>query len=225
MTRKLSKDEVQFALQLLTQNATELLEFSQFYMVFRLMGEEEGVDREALNYNKQALVAKFNEILKKNVPPPEKRNKVFQEFKPEDFKPAIQRDPLLQAFQKSDYIYHVTRPNIEEKEHTIADLIFDYPQGADNRYTLVCTLPELAEDVRNWGIIDSNPVTEITVEKTGDGQTTPTVVKHGVYRIYCFQCGEFFLFEMNEGDKIDQIACDKCHTTIIERRGRRTRPQ
>jgi DNA-binding Lrp family transcriptional regulator len=177
-------------------------------MVLRLLREEEGIDKETLNYNMAALIQGTNLILKKNIPPPEKRAKTFQELKDEDFKLAVQSDPLLRLFRKYDYIYHVTRPNIEEKEHSIADLLFDYPQGVNNRYTLICTLPELTEDVRNWGIIDSNPV------------TMQAEVAHGVYRIFCFHCNEFFLFEMNEGNEPEQIACDKCHSVIIEKRGR-----
>ena len=216
--RKLTKDEINACLRLLRANSTEIMEWSQLYMVFHLIESEEGVDKEAMKYNKAALLANFNEILKKNIPPLEKRNKTFQELKNEDFKEAIRNDPLLRLFRKYDYIYHITRPNIEEKEHSIADLLFDH-QG-DNRFILICTLPELTDEVRNWGIVDSNPVTEATVEVNEDG-TPKRKVPHGVYRIFCFSCGEFFLYEMNEGDQAEQIACDKCKSIIVEKRSRK----
>lgn len=202
-------------------NSTEIMEWSQIYMVFHLMENEEGVDTEAMKYNKAALVQQFNEILRKNVPPIEKRAKTFQELKEGDFKEAIRADPLLHVFRKTDYIYHVTRPSIEEKEHSIADLLFDYPQNADNRFTLICTLPELREqNLENWAIVDANPVTEAVVEVDEAGQPKKKV-PHGVYRIFCFRCGEFFLYELNEGGNVEQIACDKCNSVIIERRGRK----
>ena len=200
-------------------NTDDILQLAQLSMVFQRLNEEIGIDREALQYNRLALNARFNELLRSNVPPLEKRAKTFQEMTIEDLKPAIRGDPLLQLFKKQDYIYHITRANIEEKEHSIADLLFDYPQNVENRYTLVCTLPELrAQNSENWGIIDSNPVTKVNIGSNIPGLNGQ--LNHGVYRIYCFQCSEFFLFEMTEGDTPNQIACDKCHEVIIEKRGR-----
>lgn len=217
MPRQLSKEEIELTLRNLRNNSTEIMEWSQLYMVFHLIESEQGIDKDVMQYNMAALIAGFNDQLKKNVPTPQKRVKTFQEIKDDEFKEAIRTDPLLRLFRKYDYIYHVAKPEIEEKEHPIADLLFD-PQG-DNRFMLICTLPELDEEHRAWGIIDANPVTETVVEMNADG-TPKTKVAHGVYRIFCFHCGDFFMFELNEGTQVEKIVCNLCQTTIVERRGR-----
>jgi DNA-directed RNA polymerase subunit RPC12/RpoP len=194
----------------------ELFQWTQVKMALRLLKEDEGINQDELKYVEQGLNGVFNNILRDIVPRVEKRKKTFIEMTDEDFGEMVKSDPLLSYFRKEDFIYHVTAPDYEEKEHPIKDLIYSPP--SNNRFMLIATIGKDAHGVeQSWAIVDSNPVTQAVVSTNKDGTPKDTVA-HGVYRIYCFKCKEFFTFELNAGQNVEQIACDKCNSTIIEKR-------
>jgi hypothetical protein len=181
-----------------------ILQWAQVKMVFRLLRDSPDIDKEALAYADSAIDGLFNTMLKESVPKIEKRTKSFFEMTDTDFNDSVKNDPLLSVFRKADYIYHITRADIEEKEHPISDLLYSSPYN--NRFTLVGNVEN-----KDWGIIDSNPVTEQLQEDN-------TKIAHGVYRIWCFQCTKFFTFELDYGISPDQIHCDICKSVIVEKR-------
>ena len=211
-THKLSDVERQTVQQNIQRRMDELFQWTQVKMALRLLKEDEGINQEELKYTEQGVNGVFNDMLKSFVPRVEKRKKTFIEMADTDFDKSVMSDPLLTLFRKGEFIYHITAPDYEEKEHPIKDLAYAPP--STNRFMLIGTVGG-----QDWAIVDSNPVTSAVVSTKPDG-TPDQTVSHGVYRIYCFKCKEFFVYEMNEGQNADQIACDKCNSTIIERRAR-----
>jgi hypothetical protein len=205
-----------------------LLQWAQLKMVFRLLKDSTRIDKEALAYADNALDSIFNAMLRDVVPKVGKRQKTLLEMAATDFSPEVAKDPLLNLFMETDYIYHITSPTIEEKEHSIGDLLYAPPTS--NRFTLVGIIGKDPTSGENqlWAIIDSNPVTELQVVvpdfvafwNNAEGMPPPCA-SFGVYRIWCFQCHEFFTYEMNATQQPDNISCTKCNETIIERRKER----
>ena len=215
-SRKLSDIEKQLVQQSIQRHMDELFQWTQVKMALRLLKEDEGINQEELKYVEQGLNGVFNNILRDIVPKVEKRKKSFIEMKDADFDKTVINDPLLALFRREEFIYHITDPAFEEKEHPVNDLLYSPP--SNNRFLLIGTMGknDKGED-QNWAIVDSNPVTQAVVSTNKDGTPKDTVA-HGVYRIYCFKCKEFFTFELNAGQNVEQIACDKCNSTIIEKR-------
>jgi hypothetical protein len=215
-TRKLSDPEKQLVQANIQRNMDALFQWTQVKMALRLLKEDEGINQEELKYVEQGLNGVFNNILRDIVPKVEKRKKTFIEMKDADFDKTVINDPLLALFRREEFIYHITDPAFEEKEHPVNDLLYSPP--SNNRFLLIGTMGknDKGED-QNWAIVDSNPVTQTVISINEDG-TPKDMASHGVYRIYCFKCKEFFVFETNEGEGIGHIACDKCNSIIIEKR-------
>lgn len=214
--REVSEDEQTKGEESLRHSMDELYQWTQVKMVLRLLREEEGIDKDKLAYANTLLNNRFNVLLGEVVPKVEKRKKSFVELIDKDFPETVAKDPLLIQFKKNDYIYHVTIPEIEEKEHSINDLIYSTLNG--NRFILTGLISN-----SDWGIVDSNPVTEVMVPDPAVPEQMKSVA-HGVYRIWCFQCKDFFTFEVNAGTEVDKMTCDKCQSVIIEKRKSRLPP-
>lgn len=188
----------------------EIFQQTQFKMSLRLWRDEPDIDKDALKYVDESLTQSFNEMLRDIVPRVQKRTKTFIEMTDADFDAIILPDPLLHEFRTKEYIYHISLPEVEEKEHPVNDLTYSVQSG--NRFMLTAIVGG-----QEWGIVDSNPVTE---QQVPDKELPEKLVavKHGVYRIWCFQCKEFFTMEMNAGDPVEVVVCDKCKNVIIEKR-------
>lgn len=208
--RELSEEEKKAVNDAIRRNMDNMFQWTQFKMSLRLWRDEEGINKDALKYVDESLTMTFNEILKDIVPKVQKRTKTFIEMVDSDFDKSVLTDPLLHEFRTVDYIYHIELSDVEEKEHPIADL--SYVPQSGNRFML-----QGGVGGQEWAIVDSNPVTEQQVQDKEIPEKMVTV-PHGVYRIWCFQCREFFTLEMNAGDAVGRIVCDKCKTTVIEKR-------
>ena len=221
-TRKRTQEEKEAVTNALRVHMDEILMWSQMKMVFRLLTDSPTIDKEKLAYANEGVDDIMNNILSEIVPKAQKRAKTMIEMTIEDYPPAILRDPLLKIFRESDCVYHITSPDAEEKQHSLGDLLVMAATSPprplkpeDTSFTLVGLS---LYDGKNWGILDSNPVTNYTIEALVPGAVEVPTVAHGVYRVWCFQCRNLFTFEMNEGDLVEKIVCNKCNNVIIERR-------
>lgn len=214
VSRKLSELEQQQLEANLSRSLDSLFQWAQLKMVLRLLKDEDGIDKETLDYVNGAINNIFNKMLQEGVPKVEKRKKTFIEMTETDFDTALQKDPLLYAFRQKEYIYHIMSPEAEEKEHSINDLSFVALNS--NRFMLNGMVGG-----KDWAIIDSNPITEVMVPDILVPEQLVSV-PHGVYRIWCFTCKEFFTYEMNLGSPLENIRCEKCQSVLIEKRERRS---